>query len=152
MRPWTALALSMLITLALPLGARAADPAPATPLLAQADALIAAGQHAQAVPLLQQLTDQGDRAARTRLARLYETGQGVPQDDGLAARHYERAAHMGDPDAQFALSRMFRDGRGVEADRLFASVWLRKAAANGHAEARALIGLPPLAPGASGPR
>jgi TPR repeat protein len=148
MRPWTALALSMLMSL--PLAATAAEAGPAS--LQQVDALLAAGQPAQAATQLQALADQGDRAARTRLARLHETGQGVPQDLGIAARLYEQAAHQGDPDAQFAIAMMFREGRGVDKDHLFANVWLRKAAANGHAQARAMVGLPPLAPGASGPR
>jgi TPR repeat protein len=148
MRTWPALALSFLMCL--PLATRADEAA--TPTLQQADALLAAGQPAEAAVALKALADQGDRVARTRLARLHETGQGVKQDQGLAAWLYERAAHQGEPDAQFALSRMFSEGRGVDKDHLLANVWLRKAAANGHAEARAMVGLPPLAPGASGPR
>ncbi len=143
MRPWTAFALSMLIALTLPAASRAADGAPAT--LQQAEALLASGQASEAAAVLQQLTDQGDRVARTRLARLYETGQGVPQDIVRAARLYEKAAFMGDPEAQFTLAGLFLEGRGVPADRMLSVVWLRKAAANGHPEARAIVGLPPLA-------
>ncbi|RZS54944.1 tetratricopeptide repeat protein [Sphaerotilus mobilis] len=130
MRPWIALALSTLINLCCWPAAHAAEPVPA----------------GESVAVLQGQADQGDRSARTRLARRYETGEGVPQDVGKAAQLYEQAAHLGDPDAQFALAAMFREGRGVEQDRLFSLVWLRKAATNGHPQARAMVGLPPLVP------
>ncbi|MDP4302449.1 tetratricopeptide repeat protein [Leptothrix discophora] len=156
-RTWigmTLLGLALLGLALLAIGPARAQTVAAEPatVLQQADARIAAGQPGEAVALLQGLADQGDRGARTRLARLHETGQGVPKDESLAASLYERAAHQGDPDAQFAIAAMFREGRGVEKDHLLASVWIRRAAANGHARARAQLGLPPLAPGATSPR
>ena len=122
MRPWIVLALALLIS----------------------PTLVPAAEPDESIETLQRLADQGDRQARTRLAARHESGQGVPQDLGLAARLYEQAAHAGDPQAQFALAAMFREGRGVEQDRLFSLVWLRRAAAGGHPQARAMVGLPPL--------
>lgn len=99
------------------------------------------GRVEDAAAIYQRLSDQGDLAARTRLAWMHEAGRGVPRDLALAADLFESAALRGDAEAQFALAVMLRTGAGRPQDEFAADGWLRKAAEAGYQEAIALRAL-----------
>jgi Sel1 repeat len=74
----------------------------------------------------QKSADQGDVAALTNLAWLYENGKGVSQDYGRAIELYQKAADMGHAPAQANLAAMYGSGRGVPLDYQKGCVTRRK--------------------------
>lgn len=80
------------------------------------------------VPQLKTRAEAGDIAAQMELARAYESGKGVSQNDELAAQWCRRAAEQGNPDAQNHLGTIYRMGIGVEKSKEEAVIWYRKAA------------------------
>ena len=75
-----------------------------------------------------------------KLARLYENGTGVSQNDSEALEWYRKAAEKGNADAQIELGKRYFDGRGVSANEAEAVVWYRKAADKGNTEAQLELG------------
>jgi TPR repeat protein len=73
--------------------------------------------------------ERGDPAAQARIAFMYETGRGLPQDYYQAASWYHRAAESGFPPAQHRLGLLFDKGQGVPEDYVEAYKWLNLAAA-----------------------
>lgn len=73
--------------------------------------------------------ERGDVAAQAWLGRLYETGQGVPQDYYEAAKWYYRAATAGHGGAQYALAMLYNKGMGVRRDYVLSYMWLNLSAA-----------------------
>ncbi len=69
------------------------------------------------------------------LARMYERGEGVPQDRKTAAKWYRKAAEKGVNDAQFRLASMYESGEGVPKDMEYAYGWYSVAAHLGSAKA-----------------
>ena len=59
------------------------------------------------------LAEQGDAAAQFNLALMYDTGEGVPEDDAEAVRWYRMAAEQGEAAMQFNLGVMCANGEGV---------------------------------------
>ena len=51
----------------------------------------------------------------------------MPQDDGVAAHWYERAAKAGHWGAQFLLASMYERGHGVRRDEVVALRWYERA-------------------------
>ena len=82
---------------------------------------------------------QGHAGAQYNLARLYDDGRGVDQNDEKAMRWYEKAAVQGHVDAQFNLATMYKDGQGMDQSDSMAMRWFAKAAAQGDEEAQAEI-------------
>src|SRR4029077_3915348 len=78
-----------------------------------------------------------DRLAR---ALAYEHGEGLPQDQRLAAALYCDAAIAGDAEAAFRLGWMYANGRGVAHDDGTAAALFELAAEEGHAYARTMLG------------
>ncbi len=72
--------------------------------------------------------EAGDVRAQVALARAYENGEGIAQNDALAVKWYRAAADQGDAQAQNDLGVMYRLGRGVEKDYAQARAWYVKAA------------------------
>ena len=72
--------------------------------------------------------EQGSANAQYYLAGRYRDGNGVPQDEGEAARWYRLAAEQGDIHAQFILGGRYRDGNGVPQDDVQAHMWFNLAA------------------------
>lgn len=66
------------------------------------------------------------------MGSLYQTGQGVRQDDAQAAYWFRKAAEQGDSDAQFKLGLMYGAGKGVRQDVSTAKEWFGKACLKGH--------------------
>ena len=71
----------------------------------------------------------------TRLAELYDTGQGVAHDPETGFAWRLRAAQQGRVDAQVIVANCYANGHGVAADEGKAAHWCEKAAEKGHSEA-----------------
>src|SRR5262245_21375918 len=61
--------------------------------------------------------EAGDARAQLELARAYEDGKGVAQDDARAVEWFRKSAEQGNAQAQNSLGVMFALGRGVPRDR-----------------------------------
>ena len=76
--------------------------------------------------------DEGKPWAQRNLARFYRDGEGIPQNDGEAAKWFRKAAEQGDAQAQNSLAWLYQRGRGVPADQAQAFEWYKKAADTGY--------------------
>lgn len=79
---------------------------------------------------------RGLAEAQQALAFLYATGQGVRQNDQIAAGWFMRAAEQGNGVAQHNLAVMYAEGRGVKQDERLAVHWFYRAACAGNPVAR----------------
>lgn len=68
----------------------------------------------------------------TDLARMFESGQGAPQNIQRAAQLYEQACRMHNRDACSHLALMYDVGLGVAHDASLAAYWYETACALGH--------------------
>ena len=84
--------------------------------------------------------EQGDAPAQYFLGRMYDNGEGVPQDDVEAVSWYRLAADQGLAEAQHNLGVMYDNGEGVPQDDVAAVRWFRLAADQGDATAQAGLG------------
>jgi hypothetical protein len=133
-----------------PLPAAAIDQAAATPEVQKGRAALAAAKMAAAaktpddpdidlaVAAFTKGSARGNPLAQTYLGYLYYTGQGVAQNDRMAAAWYRRAAERGFLDAQLRLGLMLKSGRDLKIpernlarDDTQALMWLRRAAEQG---------------------
>jgi uncharacterized protein len=89
---------------------------------------------------LQSKAEAGDAAAQLALGRAYQNGNGVRQNDELAAKWYRNAADQGNAAAQNNLGVMYRAGLGVEKNKEEAMKWYHMAARQGNANAMFNIG------------
>ncbi|MCI4679112.1 sel1 repeat family protein [Rhodoblastus acidophilus] len=105
----------------------------------QAELLSSSGRQAEAAAIYQRLADSGDRRAQTRLAWMYESGQGVERDLDEAGRRFMIAGQAGDAEAQYALAVMFKTGKGRPVDAEQAEQWLQRSAAQKYPPARAAL-------------
>jgi TPR repeat protein len=103
----------------------------------QAELLSTGGRKAEAAAIYQRLADSGDAHARTRLAWMYESGQGVERDLDEAGRLFKLASEAGDAEAQFAMAVMLRTGKGQPVDVEQSAVWLQRSAAQKYPPAMA---------------
>lgn len=78
--------------------------------LRDAEAALAAGRHADAIPILKPLAEAGDRDAQTLLGGLQIAGIGGPQDTRSAFDLFTRASEQGQPFAQYNLGLMYARG------------------------------------------
>jgi uncharacterized protein len=60
--------------------------------------------------------DQGNANAQFNLGKMYDDGDGVPQDHAEALKWYLKAADQGNASAQFNLGKMYDNGQGVPQD------------------------------------
>ena len=102
---------------------------------------VSSGKNPAALQSLQSAANNGDANAQFQLGFLYNSGQGVPQDDAQAAAWYLKAADHGDANAQFNLGVLYVQGQGVPQDYAQAASWYRKAADQGDAAAQTNLGL-----------
>jgi hypothetical protein len=91
---------------------------------------------------------RGNPVAQTYLGYLYFMGQGVSQNDRMAAAWYHKAAERGFLDAQLRLGLMLKAGRDLKfpernlaRDQAQSLAWLRRAAGQGNLLAFNEIGL-----------
>jgi hypothetical protein len=73
--------------------------------------------------LIRQGADAGDATAQFTLGTRYATGEDVPQDYGIAARWFQKAAEQGLVIAQDTLGNYYWAGRGVPKNITQAYYW-----------------------------
>lgn len=83
------------------------------------------------LPELRKLAEQGDADAQWNLGVRYHHGDGVPQDDAVAVKWFQRAAEQGYVLAQGALGADYWAGRGVHKDLSKSYFWSTLAMAQG---------------------
>ena len=86
------------------------------------------------------LAEQGNADAQYNLGVIYDTGQGVPQNNKTAVKWYRLAAEQGGSFAQLNLGVMYANGQGVPQDYKTAVKWYRLAAEQGDADAQFGLG------------
>lgn len=82
---------------------------------------------------------RGDKIAQYQVGVMYEAGNGIEQNQSLAAHWFEESAKQGFVDAQYNIAIMYASGRGVRADEGLAMMWLSRAAKQKDREARKLL-------------
>ena len=79
---------------------------------------------------------QGNADAQFYLAKLYESGTGLPQDKTEASIWWRRAAEQGHVLAQISIAQWCIDPLGTQEDYEEGAEWYRKAAVQGSAKAQ----------------
>src|SRR5690348_5723962 len=87
------------------------------------------------------LAERGDAEAQYRIGRMYEFGNGYPQDKAQGIAWLRKAAAQGHADAEQELGVVYATGDGVRQDDAQAVAWFRKAAEHGNATAQYNLGL-----------
>ena len=87
------------------------------------------------------LAERGDAEAQYRIGRMYEFGNGYPQDKAQGIAWIRKAAAQGHADAEQELGVVYATGDGVTQDDVQAVAWFRKAAEHGDATAQYNLGL-----------
>jgi TPR repeat protein len=72
--------------------------------------------------------EAGDAEAQFQLGRVYDEGDGIPQDDESAVKWYKKSAEQGNAKAENSLGIMYDIGQGVLQDKQEAARWFLKAA------------------------
>jgi uncharacterized protein YbaP (TraB family) len=78
------------------------------------------GDYAKALEIWLGQAEKGDKEAQFYLGYLYDSGQGVKENNATAASWYSKAAVKGQSSAQFNLAAMFVNGDGVVRDQVLA--------------------------------
>lgn len=118
-------------------------PAPANSVALRGDVCLQDGAvrlSAQNIAQLKAQAEGGNAAAQLQLARAYDSGAGVPQDEQLAAKWYRTAAEQGNSEAQDSLGTKYLIGQGLEQNKEAAVSWFRKSARQGNASAMFHLG------------
>lgn len=89
---------------------------------------------------LEDAAEAGSAEAQSRLADLYLTGNGVPQNLQKAVQLYRTSAEQGNANAQYNMGVFSEEGRGVPRSLTKAFEWYKKAAEQGHANAQNSLG------------
>ncbi|MBR6445802.1 MAG: sel1 repeat family protein [Prevotella sp.] len=97
-------------------------------------------KYSEAVPKLKAAAEKGHKKAQYRLARCYDKGYGVKEDDQAAFRWYLKAAQQGHAKAQYQLGKCYKNGEGVEKDRVKAFLYFTKSAKQDNANAQLALG------------
>lgn len=92
------------------------------------------------ITALIQAAEDGDATAQMYLGRMYQFGQGVPQNEHEAVGWYHKAAIQGDAQAKNQLGTMYQHGRGIEQNDHEAVSWYRESAEQGDAQAQSNLG------------
>ena len=104
--------------------------------VADANAALARGDYAAALPLLTDLAGHGLAAAQHDLCTFSFTGLGVPQDYQAAMSWCLKAAQQELPRSQAMLATIYEHGLGTAQDYAAALTWYRRAADHGFAPAQ----------------
>jgi hypothetical protein len=97
--------------------------------------------YAAAIKEYRPLAERGNAEAQYRIGRMYEFGQGYPQDKAQGIAWVRKAAAQNHADAQQELGFIYAAGDGVKQDNVQAAAWFRKAATQGDATAQYNLGL-----------
>ena len=93
--------------------------------------LYEAGNYAAAVPKLKAAAEKGKKGAQYRLARCYDKGQGVAENNAEALKWYRKAAEQGHGKSQYQLGKAYMNGKkGLPTDEKKARTWLKRAVKN----------------------
>ena len=91
-------------------------------------ALYEAKKYDAALPKLKIAAEKGKKGAQYRLARCYDKGHGVPENNALAVKWYQKAAAQGHAKAQYHLGKAYLLGKkGLAVDKKKAKTLLTKA-------------------------
>ena len=111
------------------------EPASPNPEISRVDRAFSAyqrGMYLTAFDLALPVAKEGDAAAQTLIAELYERGLGIPQDAKEATEWYEIAAKSGNREAQFAYAVKLLEGKHVEKNVDLGLEMMKAAADAGH--------------------
>ncbi|MCY1294041.1 hypothetical protein D9M68_599450 [compost metagenome] len=128
-------------------------PEPAQALLAKARSAAEAGDQAGMLRLLQEAAEAGNATAHYQLARIYQTGDGVPVDLDNALAHLSLADALGNAEASRVLAWNYLLGIGVQSDLVYGNRLMEKAARSSDRALRelSLLYLNVYAPGLDNP-
>lgn len=101
---------------------------------------IETGDFELALKELRPLIEKNDPNAQFLMGMLYDAGNGVPQDQAIAASWYRKAAEQNHLIAQLFLGILYYSGNGVERDYKKAAHWLQAPANNGNDQAQFYLG------------
>ncbi|MFV0296841.1 MAG: tetratricopeptide repeat protein [Hyphomicrobiaceae bacterium] len=93
------------------------------------------GRYLTALSIAAKNAAKGEPQAFTLVARIHAEGLGVPQNYGLAAQWYQRAADLGDKEALLSLGLLYLRGQGVKKDIAKGADLIEKSAAQQQPEA-----------------
>lgn len=100
-------------------------------LYQEAKALYEAKNYEAAFPKLKKAAEKGKKGAQYRLARCYDKGYGVEENNALAVKWYQKAADQGYAKAHYQLGKAYLKGKkGLTANRKKAKSLLSKAIAD----------------------
>lgn len=102
--------------------------APHPPQSQQAEPTHSSNLSQAQISQLQSAAENGDASAQVLLAKAYEHGDGVPQNDQTAFRWYRKAAEQGDAESQNKVGVLYSQGLGVDRSKEEAVSWYLKAA------------------------
>ena len=101
-------------------------------LYEEGKALYEKKDYTAALPKLRAAAEKGKKGAIYRLARCYDKGHGVAEDNKQAIRLYQQAADKGHAKSQYQLGKAYMNGKkGLQKDEQKARTWLSKAVKNG---------------------
>ncbi len=98
------------------------------------------GDFETALKELRPLIEKYDPNAQFLMGMLYDAGNGVPQDQAIAASWYRRAAEQNHLIAQLFLGIFYYSGTGVKRDYKEAARWLQSPADQGNDQAQFYLG------------
>jgi hypothetical protein len=91
-------------------------------------ALYEAKKYDAALPKLKVAAEKGKKGAQYRLARCYDKGHGVAENNAMAVKWYQKAAAQGHAKAQYHLGKAYLLGKkGLAVDKKKAKTLLTKA-------------------------
>ena len=99
------------------------------------------GDFKTALQELRPLSERNDPNAQFLMGMLYDAGNGVPQDQAIAAAWYRKAAQQDHPIAQLFLGTFYYSGTGVKRDFKEAVRWLQSPADKGNDQAQFYLGV-----------
>ena len=99
------------------------------------------GEIRDGVTLIRQSANAGLPIAQYELARLHDSGTGVPKDLGLSRSWTEKAAEGGNVKAMYDLAVFMAEGEGGPRSYTGAAEWFRKAAAHGVVDSQYNLGI-----------
>ena len=103
--------------------------------------LLESGRIADGARLIREAADSGVVMAQYRLAKLYETGQGVPRDLAQSREWTAKAAEAGNVKAMHDLAVFFANGEGGPLNYAGAVQWFRNAAEYGLVDSQFNLGV-----------
>jgi TPR repeat protein len=98
------------------------------------------GDFETALEELRPLIEKHDPHAQFLMGMLYDAGNGVAQDQAIAASWYRKAADQNHPIAQLFSGILYYSGNGIEKDYKKAAHWLQASANHGNDQAQFYLG------------